>query len=66
MRDDLVEIIRKPQRRWDFPQVQIATNGVRIAKEPGLAQQLKDPGLNTVYLHFDGVSPQDQPVPENP
>jgi len=60
MRDDLVEIIRKA-KEMGFPQVQIATNGVKISKDPALAQHLKDAGLNTVYLHFDGVSPETNP-----
>jgi uncharacterized radical SAM superfamily Fe-S cluster-containing enzyme len=60
MRDDLVEIIRKA-KELGFPQVQIATNGVRLAKEPEFAWQLKDSGLNTVYLHFDGVSKATNP-----
>ncbi|MCK9580449.1 MAG: radical SAM protein [Methanoregula sp.] len=57
MRDDLPEIIRKA-KAMGFPQVQIATNGVRISKEPGYAQELKDAGLSTAYLHFDGVTPE--------
>jgi 7,8-dihydro-6-hydroxymethylpterin dimethyltransferase len=61
MRDDLPEIIRKA-KAMGFPQVQIATNGVRIAKEPDYAQKLKDTGLNTVYLHFDGVTPETNPL----
>jgi uncharacterized radical SAM superfamily Fe-S cluster-containing enzyme len=60
MREDLVEIIRKA-KELGFPQVQIATNGIRIAKELELVQQLKDAGLNTVYLHFDGVSRETNP-----
>jgi len=60
MRSDLVEIIRTAKTAG-FPQVQIATNGVRIAKEPEFVQQLKDAGLNTVYLHFDGISPETNP-----
>ncbi len=60
MRDDLIEIIKKA-KSMGFPQVQIATNGVKIAKDPALAQQLKDAGLNTVYLHFDGVSKETNP-----
>jgi len=61
MRDDLVEIIKKA-KEMGFPQVQIASNGIRIANEPGYAQQIKDSGLNTVYLHFDGVSPTTNPM----
>jgi uncharacterized radical SAM superfamily Fe-S cluster-containing enzyme len=60
MREDLVEIIQKA-KEMGFPQVQIATNGVRIAQDPEFARKLKDSGLNTVYLHFDGVSPKTNP-----
>jgi uncharacterized radical SAM superfamily Fe-S cluster-containing enzyme len=61
MREDLTKIIRKA-KQMGFPQVQIASNGVRIAKEPELAQELKDAGLNTVYLHFDGVTEKTNPI----
>ena len=60
MRDDLVEIIKKA-KELGFPQVQIATNGVKLANNPELAQQLKDAGLSTVYLHFDGVTDKTNP-----
>ncbi len=60
MREDLTDIIRKA-KAMGFPQVQIATNGVKLAKDPALAQQLKDAGLNTVYLHFDGVTLETNP-----
>lgn len=60
MRDDLVDIIKKA-KEMGFPQVQIATNGVRIAKERGYVQALKEAGLNTVYLHFDGISEETNP-----
>jgi hypothetical protein len=61
MREDLEEIIKKA-KEMGFPQVQIASNGVRIANEPGYAKKLKDTGLNTVYLHFDGVTPATNPL----
>ena len=60
MRDDLVNIVKKA-KELGFPQVQIATNGVKLANNPVLAQQLKDAGLSTVYLHFDGVTPATNP-----
>jgi len=34
---------------------------VKLANNPELAQQLKDAGLSTVYLHFDGVSDATNP-----
>ncbi len=61
MRDDLPEIIRKA-KELGFPQVQIATNGIKLANDPGLAQKLKEAGLSTVYLHFDGVTPETNPI----
>ena len=60
LRDDLVEIIKKA-KALGFPQVQIATNGVRIANEPDFVKKLKESGLNTVYLHFDGISHKTNP-----
>ena len=61
LRGDLVRIVRTA-KALGFPQVQVATNGLLLAKEPALAQQLKDVGLNTVYLHFDGVSEETNPI----
>ncbi|NLD57385.1 MAG: radical SAM protein [Methanomicrobiales archaeon] len=61
MRDDLFEIIRTA-KEMGFPQVQIATNGIRIANEPDFARKLKDAGLSTVYLHFDGVTKETNPL----
>ncbi|MFA5331134.1 MAG: radical SAM protein [Methanoregula sp.] len=60
MRSDLVEIVKKA-KEMGFPQVQIATNGVKLANDPALSQQLKDAGLSTIYLHFDGVTPATNP-----
>jgi uncharacterized radical SAM superfamily Fe-S cluster-containing enzyme len=60
MRDDIFEIIRKA-KEVGFSQVQLATNGVIIAKNRGYAQELKDAGLSTIYLHFDGVTKATNP-----
>jgi uncharacterized radical SAM superfamily Fe-S cluster-containing enzyme len=54
VRDDLPDIIRTADE-MGFVQIQIATNGVRLAKEPDYAGKLREAGLNTVYLSFDGV-----------
>jgi uncharacterized radical SAM superfamily Fe-S cluster-containing enzyme len=60
MRHDLVKIIKKA-KEMGFPQVQIATNGVLLAKDLHLAKHFKDAGLSTVYLHFDGVTLETNP-----
>jgi uncharacterized radical SAM superfamily Fe-S cluster-containing enzyme len=60
MRDDLPDLIRKA-RELGLRQTQIATNGIRIAQEPGYIEELKEAGLNTVYLHFDGITRETNP-----
>ncbi|MDR3102773.1 MAG: radical SAM protein [Methanocalculaceae archaeon] len=55
LRDDLIEIIKKA-KELGFSQVQVASNGVKFAQDPEFAKQLRDAGLSTVYLHFDGVT----------
>jgi 7,8-dihydro-6-hydroxymethylpterin dimethyltransferase len=60
MRDDLPELIRCA-KRLGFSQVQVATNGIRIAKEEGYVEALKAAGLSTLYFHFDGVTPETNP-----
>jgi uncharacterized radical SAM superfamily Fe-S cluster-containing enzyme len=55
MRDDLPELVRKAKELGIY-QVQVATNGLRIAQDPGYIAELKEAGLSSVYLHFDGVT----------
>lgn len=55
VRDDIVELI-KIAKEEGFVHTQIATNGIALANKENLAQELKDAGLNTVYLQFDGVT----------
>lgn len=55
VRDDLGNIIRLA-REMGFSFVQLNTNGLRLAEEPGYARRLKEAGLSCVYLQFDGIS----------
>jgi uncharacterized radical SAM superfamily Fe-S cluster-containing enzyme len=55
VRKDIVELI-KLAKEEGFSHTQIATNGLRIGRKEGFAQELADAGLNTVYLQFDGVT----------
>ncbi|MCQ8903125.1 MAG: radical SAM protein [Methanothrix sp.] len=54
VREDLPEIVALA-RSMGFTQIQIATNGLRLASHPHLARRLCEAGLSTVYLQFDGV-----------
>ncbi len=55
VRDDLPEIVALI-RSLGFDFVQLNTNGIRLAKEPGYAKRLAEAGLDCVFLQFDGVS----------
>ena len=55
MREDIVKIV-KMASDFKFTQIQMATNGIKLAKSRELCRDLADAGLHTVYLQFDGVS----------
>lgn len=55
VRKDLVDLI-KLAKEEGFTHTQIATNGIKLAKNQNLAKELKEVGLNTVYLQFDGIT----------
>jgi len=55
LREDLPEIVAMA-KALGFAQIQIATNGLRLASSLQLCRTLQKSGLNTVYLQFDGVT----------
>jgi uncharacterized radical SAM superfamily Fe-S cluster-containing enzyme len=57
MRADLPDIIRVA-RATGFTFVQLNTNGLRLASEEGYAEELREAGLDSVFLQFDGTSDQ--------
>ncbi|MDT7867503.1 MAG: radical SAM protein [Acidianus sp.] len=68
MRDDLVDIV-KMLREEGVRHIQLNTAGIKFAemyfKDPAsainYARQLREAGVNTVYLSFDGVTPKANP-----
>lgn len=54
MRDDLPDVIGAA-RTEGFTFVQLNTNGLRLASRPGYAEELRDAGLVSVFLQFDGL-----------
>jgi uncharacterized radical SAM superfamily Fe-S cluster-containing enzyme len=54
MRDDLPEIIALGKSKG-FAFFQVNTNGLRLAKDANYLLRLKEAGLSTVYLQFDGT-----------
>jgi len=52
----VIEVIRKA-KEMDFAQIQLATNGIKLAQSKEFVQDLVDAGLSSVYLQFDGLDP---------
>lgn len=57
LRNDLPEVIRMG-KRLGFTYFQVNTNGLRLADDREYLRQLKEAGLNVVYLQFDGTEPE--------
>jgi len=55
VRENIVEIV-KMARDLGFSHIQVATNGLAMAKSVEFCHELKEAGLHTVYLQFDGVT----------
>ncbi len=55
MREDIVNMVRMAAD-FGFIQIQIATNGIKLARSQKLCRELAEAGLHTVYLQFDGVT----------
>ena len=55
LRENFVEIV-KMARNFGFSHIQVATNGIAMAKSVEFCHELKEAGLHTVYLQFDGVT----------
>jgi uncharacterized radical SAM superfamily Fe-S cluster-containing enzyme len=45
-------------KQLGFRHVQIASNAIRIGKSKEYLQELRDAGLSTIYMQFDGVTPE--------
>jgi uncharacterized radical SAM superfamily Fe-S cluster-containing enzyme len=60
LRDDLPEIVRVIKEEGvDF--VQLNTNGIRLARDPEFFRRVREAGLSTLYLSFDGITPRTNP-----
>ncbi|NIR86526.1 radical SAM protein [Candidatus Bathyarchaeota archaeon] len=57
VREDLYELIRMA-KELGFRHVEVNTNGLRLAKSVDYCRGLKEAGMSTVYLQFDGVTPE--------
>jgi hypothetical protein len=57
VRDDLPDIVRTA-KELGFPHVEVNTNGLRLAEDFDFVKQLVEARVSTIYLQFDGVTPE--------
>jgi uncharacterized radical SAM superfamily Fe-S cluster-containing enzyme len=57
IRKELVDFIRKA-KELGFRHVEVNTNGLRLAQSADYCRELKEAGVSTVYLQFDGLTPE--------
>ena len=60
LRSDIVEIVKLIKEKG-ITHVQVNTDGIKFVQKPELAIKLRNAGTNTLYLSFDGVSPETNP-----
>jgi len=57
LREDLPRITAMA-RDMGFSQIQMATNGIKLAGSLELCRSLEQNGMHTIYLQFDGITPE--------
>jgi len=57
IRNDLIDFVRKA-KELGFRHVEVNTNGLRLAQSVDYCKKLKEAGVSTVYLQFDGLTPE--------
>ena len=57
IRNDLFDLVRKA-KEVGFRHVEVNTNGVRLSQSVDYCRELKAAGVSTVYLQFDGLTPE--------
>jgi hypothetical protein len=56
LREDLPELIHMA-KKLGFLNIEVNTNGIKLSQSMDYCRTLKDAGMDTVYLQFDGLTP---------
>jgi len=60
IRKDIIDII-KIAKEEGYDHVQLNTNGIRFSQSLEFAKNVREAGVNTIYLSFDGTTPETNP-----
>jgi uncharacterized radical SAM superfamily Fe-S cluster-containing enzyme len=61
LREDLFEILGNA-KKIGFSHIQVQTNGLKLAENIEYCKRLKNSGIDTVYMRFDGVTHETNPL----
>ena len=57
LREDLPELIQIA-KKMGFTNIQVNTNGIKLSQSAEYCKRLKEAGVDTIYLQFDGLTPE--------
>ncbi len=57
VREDLPDLVRMA-KALGFDHVEVNSNGIKLAESVDYCRELLDAGVSTIYLQFDGVTPE--------
>lgn len=60
IRDDLFEIVEMADR-LGFTHLQVNTNGIKLSESEDYCRRLRESGVNTIYMSFDGLTEESNP-----
>jgi uncharacterized radical SAM superfamily Fe-S cluster-containing enzyme len=60
LRTDLADIVRICKEEG-VEHIQLNSNAINMAQDPELVRRIRESGVNTVYMSFDGVTPKTNP-----
>jgi uncharacterized radical SAM superfamily Fe-S cluster-containing enzyme len=60
IRNDIIDII-KIAKEEGYDHVQLNTNGIRLSQNLEFVKSVREAGVSTIYLSFDGTKPQTNP-----
>jgi len=60
IRDDIIDII-KIAKEEGYDHIQLNTNGIKFSQSLEFAKKVREAGVSTLYLSFDGTTPETNP-----
>ncbi|MFB6217466.1 MAG: tetraether lipid synthase Tes, partial [Candidatus Aenigmatarchaeota archaeon] len=60
VRDDIIDIVEMAEEEG-FTHIQLNTNGIKLSEDVEFCKKLREAGVDTVYMSFDGITEDSNP-----